>query len=185
MHKIATGVQARHDYDLRQKLHFLKRLRNTHIANKIGRSAEFKDYNNFSLAMCFSRALEMEGEFQVGEKCVLSEDPGVLAVQMGQMSDTEICNLTKTTTPSTQTPTPIPRKFNPNPCYQCGLPGHKAVDCPFNKKDKVPEIGGKIHHFLESKHPLIRSHGQSSLINVLRPKLQRNFVNIGRSSKKQ
>ena len=58
LHKIATGVQARHDYDLRQKLHFLKHLRNTCIANKIGRSAEFKDYNNFSLAMCFGRALE-------------------------------------------------------------------------------------------------------------------------------
>ena len=72
---MATNIQARHDYDLRQKLYFPKRLRNTRIANKIGRSAEFKDYNNFSLAMCFSRALEMEGEFQVGEKCVLGEDP--------------------------------------------------------------------------------------------------------------
>ena len=75
LHKMATNIQARHDYNLRQKLHFLKRLRNTRIANKIGRSAEFKDYNNFSLAMCFSQALEMEGEFQVGEKCVPGEDP--------------------------------------------------------------------------------------------------------------
>ena len=50
LHKMATNIQARHDYDLRQKLHFLKRLRNTRIANKIGRSTEFKDYNNFSLA---------------------------------------------------------------------------------------------------------------------------------------
>ena len=150
LHKIATGVQARHYYDLRQKLHFLKRLRNTRIANKIGRSAEFKDYNNFTLAMCFGRALEMEGEFQVGEKCVPSEDPGVLAVQVGQMSDAEICNLTKTTTPPAQTPTPMPRKFNPNPCFQCGLPGHKAVD----QKDKVLEIGGKIHHFLETQTPV-------------------------------
>ena len=70
------------------------------------------------------------------------------------MSDAEICNLTKTTTPPTQTPTPMPRKFNPNPCFQCGLPGHKAVDCPFNQKDKVLEIGGKIHHFLETQTPV-------------------------------
>ena len=75
LHKMATNIKARHDYDLRQKLHFLKRLRNTRIANKIGRSAKFKDYNNFSLAMCFGQALEMEGEFQVGEKCVPREDP--------------------------------------------------------------------------------------------------------------
>ena len=73
---------------------------------------------------------------------------------MGQMSDAEICNLTKTTTPSTQTPTPMPRKFNPNPCFQCGLPGHKAMDCPFNTKDKVPEIDGTIHHFLETQTPI-------------------------------
>ena len=71
---MATSIQARHGYDLRQKLHFLKRLRNTRIANKIGSSAEFKDYNNFSLAMCLSRALEMEGEFPVGEKCVPGDD---------------------------------------------------------------------------------------------------------------
>ena len=36
LHKMATGIQARDDFDLRQKLHFLKRLRNTRIANKIG-----------------------------------------------------------------------------------------------------------------------------------------------------
>ena len=53
LHKMAMGIQARDDYDLRQKLHFLNHLRNTRIANKIGRSAEFKDYNRFSLAMCF------------------------------------------------------------------------------------------------------------------------------------
>ena len=130
LHKIASGVQARHDYDLTQKLHFLKRLRNTRIANKIGRSAEFKDYNNFSLAMCFGRALEMEEEFQVGEKCVPSEDPGVLAIQVGQMSDAEICNLTRTAPVPTATPTPAPRKFNPNPCFQCGLPGARSPNLP-------------------------------------------------------
>ena len=104
--------------------------------------------------MCFSRALEMEGEFQVGEKCVPSEDPGVLAVQVGQMSDAEICNLTKLPHHPLRLPHQCRERFNPNPCFQCGLPGHKAVDCPFNQKDKVPEIGGKIHHFLETQTPV-------------------------------
>ena len=45
--------------------------------------------------MCFSRALEMEGEFQVGEKCVPGEDPRIMAVDVAQMSDAEICNLTR------------------------------------------------------------------------------------------
>ena len=34
LHKMATNIQTRHDYDLRQKLHFLKRLKNTRIAKK-------------------------------------------------------------------------------------------------------------------------------------------------------
>ena len=155
LHKMATNIQARHDYDLRQKLHFLKRLQNTRIANKIGRSTEFEDYNNFSLAMFFSRALEMEGELQVGEKCVPGEDPRIMAVDVAQMSDAEICNLTRGHTlvlPSP--PTGIQTKFNPNPCFQCGLPGHKAANCPYVQKDKVPEIGGKIHHFMETYTPV-------------------------------
>ena len=86
LHKMATGIQARDDFDLRQKLHFLKRLRNTRIANKIGRSAEFKDYNNFSLAMCFGRALEMEGEFQVGEKCIATPSLGKKCIAISSMA---------------------------------------------------------------------------------------------------
>ena len=70
------------------------------------------------------------------------------------MSDSEICNLMKTTTPLTATPTRMPRKFNPNPCYRCGLPGDKAVDCPYEQKDKIPEIDGKIHHFMETQTPV-------------------------------
>ena len=154
---MATGIQARDDFDLRQKLHFLKRLRNTRIANKIGRSAEFKDYNNFSLAMCFGRALEMEGEFQVGEKCIAMEDPEIMAVEMAKMTEAEICQVTQGNNPQA-----IPnlnnanKKFNPNPCFRCGLPGHKAVDCPYKDKERPPEIGGKIHHFLEANTPVDR-----------------------------
>ena len=155
LHKMATNIQARHDYDLRQKLHFLKRLRNTRIANKIGRSAEFKDYNNFSLAMCFGQALEMEGEFQVGEKCVPREDPQIMVVDVARMSDAEICYLMRGHTPVTPTPPMgIQTKFNPNPCFQCGFPGHKATNCLHVQKDKVPEIGGKIHHFMETYTPV-------------------------------
>ena len=147
---MATNIQARYNYDLRQKLHFLKR-----IANKIGRSAEFKDYNNFSRAMCFGRALEMEGEFQVGEKCVPGEDPRIMAVDVVQMLDAEICNLTRGHSPVTPTPpTNMQTKFNPNPCFQCRLPGHKAANCPYAQKDKTPEIGGKIHHFMETYIPV-------------------------------
>ena len=155
LHKMATNIQARYDYDLRQKLHFLKRLRNTKIANKKGRSAEFKNYDNFSLAMCFGQALDMEGEFQVGEKCVPGEDPRIMVVDVAQMSDAEICNLIRGHTLVTPSPPMgIQMKLNPNPCFQCRLPGHKATNCLYVQKDKVPEIGGKIHHFMETYTPV-------------------------------
>ena len=48
------------------------------------------------------------------------------------------------------------KKWNPNPCFRCGLPGHKAVDCPTRDKDRPPEIGGKIHHVLEANTPVDR-----------------------------
>ena len=156
LHKMATGIQAREDFDLRQKLHFLKRLRNTRIANKIGRSAEFKDYNNFSLAMCFGRALEMEGEFQVGEKCIGTEGPEVMAIDMARMTDAEICQVTQGGNIPSQGNPQAAKKWNPNPCFRCGLSGHKAADCPTKDKDKQPEIGGKIHHFLEANTPVDR-----------------------------
>ena len=156
LHKMATGIKARDDFDLQQKLHFLKRLRNTRIANKIGRNAEFKDYNKFSLAMCFGRALEMEGEFQVGEKCIATEEPEVMAIEMAKMTDAEICQVTQGGIIPPQGNTNPAKKYNANPCFRCGLPGHKAVDCPTKDKDKPPEIGGKIHHFLEANTPVDR-----------------------------
>ena len=156
LHKMATGIQAREDYDLRQKLHFLKRLRNTRIANKIGRSAEFKDYNNFSLAMCFGTALEMEGEFQVGEKCIATEGPEVMAIDMARMTDAEICQVTQGGNIPPQGNPNTAKKWNPNPCFRCGLSGHKVADCLTKDKDKQPEIGGKIHHFLEANTPVDR-----------------------------
>ena len=106
--------------------------------------------------MCFGRALEMEGEFQVGEKCIATEESEVMAIEMAKMTDAEICQVTQGgIIPHREIPNPA-RKWNPNPCFRCGLPGHKVVDCPTKDKDKPPEIGGKIHHFLEANTPVDR-----------------------------
>ena len=78
-----------------------------------------------------------------------------MAVDVAQMLDTEICNLTRGHTQVTPTPpTGNKTKFNLNPCFQCGLLGHKAANCAYVQKDKVPEIGGKIHHFMETYTPV-------------------------------
>ena len=63
MHHQATGLKPDNDYDLSRKVEFMKRIRNTQIANKIIRSNRFKDYTRYSLEACFARALELEGDF--------------------------------------------------------------------------------------------------------------------------
>ena len=67
MHCQATGLKPDNDYDLSRQVEFMKRIRNTQIANKIIKSNPFKDYTRYSLQACFARALELEGGFQVGE----------------------------------------------------------------------------------------------------------------------
>ena len=67
MHRQATGLKPENDYDLSRKVEFMKRIRNTQIANKIIKSNRFKDYTKYSLQACFARALELKGDFQVGE----------------------------------------------------------------------------------------------------------------------
>ena len=67
LHAQATGLSPKEDYDLMRKVEFLKRLHNKFIGNKIIRSNAFKSYTTFSMVDCFSKALELEGEYQVGE----------------------------------------------------------------------------------------------------------------------
>ena len=67
MHHQATGLKPDNDYDLSRKVEFMKRIRNTQIANKIIKSNHFKDYMRYSLQACFAHELELESDFQVGE----------------------------------------------------------------------------------------------------------------------
>ena len=67
MHRQAMGLKPENYYDLSRKVEFMKRIWNTQIVNKIIKSNRFKDYTKYSLQACFARALELEGDFQVGE----------------------------------------------------------------------------------------------------------------------
>ena len=67
LHSQATGLSPGQDYDIGRKTGFLKRLRNPVLANKIIRSAAFKNFDAYSLEKCFGRALELERDFQVSE----------------------------------------------------------------------------------------------------------------------
>ena len=89
LHAQATGMSPKDDYDLMQKVEFLKRLHNKFIGNKTIRSNAFKSYMMFSMADCFSKALELEGEYQVGEVVSPGMDLHIMTAT-GQLTGEEV-----------------------------------------------------------------------------------------------
>ena len=89
LHAQATGMSPKEDYNLMRKVDFLKRLHNKFIGNKIIRSNAFKSYMTFSMADCFFKALELKGEYQVGEVVSPGMDLQVMSAT-GQLTGEEI-----------------------------------------------------------------------------------------------
>ena len=169
MHCQATGLKPDNDYDLSRKVEFMKRIRNTQIANKIIRSNRFKDYTRFSLQACFARALELEGDIQVGEvvtpnyvqaQVLAVEGEGAVEVAAGDASSDAKPMDSQGTTP--------PGMNNPNICWRCGQVGHFAKDCPTQDPQPTKALGG-LHHTLEAETPIGRS-----LLNEFFNKLMRS-----------
>ena len=121
-HRQATGLQPEEDYDLGRKVEFMKRLRNSTIANKIIKSQQFKEYAWYSLQSCFAKALELEVEFMVGE---------VVAPRYHQASILGVEGLDPTGGEGAcevkhQTDQGKGDLYNPNECWRCRGMGHFA-----------------------------------------------------------
>ena len=99
----------------------MKRIRNTHIANKIIKSNCFKDYTRYSLQACFARALELEGDFQVGEVVTPNyAQAQVLAVEGEETPEIAAGDTGNDATPVNKQGMNPQGMYNPNICWRSG-----------------------------------------------------------------
>ena len=129
MHRQAMGLKPGNDFDLSREVEFMKRIQNTQIANKIIKSNRFKDYTRYSLQACFARALELEGDFQVGEVVTPNYAKAQVLVTDGEDTREIVAgDTTNNAMPANKQGTASRGMYIPNVCWRCGQVGHFVRD---------------------------------------------------------
>ena len=115
------------------------------------------------MADCFSKVLELEGEYQVGEVVLPGMDLQVMSAT-GQLTGEEIHKASASGNTELEQRAPT---YNPNPCYNCKEIGHFKRDCPLLNQP-VPIIAGKLHHTLDVETPVGKEMLDDFLSKLLR-----------------